>query len=119
MWDIPKTFYINSLVEKQGCKLVGILFKYNAFSYLSNIDLEQSIDIITDIVDQEFEERVFKSFLADNIFTDKKCNYEEYKEAIGIEVKQNVKKIDINERRNHALNNIKAIHRRRLKGGNN
>ncbi|MBM7836443.1 hypothetical protein [Clostridium sardiniense] len=81
--------------------------------------MDDSIDIIVDIVDQYLEERTFKTYLANNTFTDERVSYEQYKEIIGINVKKKAKKIDIDERRKHVKNNLMAIHRQKLKGGNN
>ncbi|WP_195954415.1 hypothetical protein [Clostridium tertium] len=88
-----------------GISLRIILFKAGCFNYIENISLEDSLEIIQEVINDYFEERTYSRYILDNLllqFNGTSMSYLEYKKELGCSNNDDNNVIDKDRIRNEA-----------------
>jgi len=90
-----------------------ILFKTGCFDYIENMDLEESLEIIEEAINDYFEERIYSRYILDNQllqFNGTGMGYLEYKKELGYSNNNDDnKEIDKDKIRNEAEETLSKI----------
>ncbi|MDS0525456.1 hypothetical protein NNC19_07180 [Clostridium sp. SHJSY1] len=81
------------------------------------MDIEDSLGIMIEIVNQKNEDRIYKGYLVNCIRSEEQISYFEYKERLGVS-KKHEKKVNIEHVRNEANDALEEF-KKAMKGGDN
>ncbi|WP_261827621.1 hypothetical protein [Inconstantimicrobium mannanitabidum] len=82
------------------------------------MDIEESFEIMQEIVTQKYEDRLYNSYLLSNVMAEKPISYIEYRDLIGANKKNNeISKDKLNEIRNDANNTVEKFKNLIREGG--
>ncbi|WP_346884879.1 hypothetical protein [Clostridium sp. UBA4395] len=98
-----------------GISLVAILLKNGCFTYVANMDIDESIYIIEEVLQEYMDSRLYMRYCLDNIllqFTGKTMSYIDYKSEIGGVSKTNnieISQVEKEKIRNNALETLSSL----------
>lgn len=98
-----------------GSNLRAILFRYNAYSFLENVDLAEALEIIVEIVEQHYEERLFLNYSIGSLFREEQISYVDYRKKLGLD--NSNKTVDIEKKRADSEKLIAKIKKSKMKVG--
>lgn len=87
-----------------------LLFENGCFFYLKDMDLEESIDIILDVIRNKTENRLYDTYMHSMLIADEKhyLTYEEFLNKQGF-LNKNNSKVDIEKKRKKANDIVNSI----------